>query len=216
MSRSMPFINTGRLAVAAAFVLILAFPGASRAEADPKAAEAVIEDLSNNLIFVMKNAKNLGYRGRYRKLEPILSNAYNFDLMSKSSVGRRNWESFTPEQQKQFQDLFKRMSVSTYASRFKGYSGQDFEVLGHQKSSSGDLVVQSKLNNPDGDPVDLNYRMRDFDGEWRIIDVYLDGRFSELAKNRSEFTSVLRDKGYDGLVDAIEDMIRRNERNGSS
>lgn len=207
-------------AILAAAVCLAGFvaAGASTAyaQAGAQAAEARIAKLSNKLIEVMRNAKQLGYNGRYRALEPVLRESYNFDLMSKSSVGRRNWEAFNQQQQSRFRDLFSRMSISTYAARFKGYSGQSFEVTGHQKTSGGDLVVQSKLNNPDGDDVSLNYRMRNFGGKWQIIDVYLDGRFSELAKNRSEFTAVLRDKGYDGLVAAIEDMIRRNERNGAS
>lgn len=203
---------------AAAFLagLTAASAETGAAAAGTEAAKARIEKLSDNLINVMKNANQLGYSGRYRTLEPVLRESYNFELMSKSSVGRRNWDSFTEEQRNKFRDLFSRMSISTYAARFKGYSGQSFEVVGVQPSSGGDIVVQSKLNNPDGEPVDLNYRMRNFNGNWQIIDVYLDGRFSELAKNRSEFTTVLRDKGYDGLVAAIEDMIRRNERNGAS
>lgn len=209
-----------RLAILAAFACLAGFTAAAgvteaRAEAGAGAAEARIENLSNKLINVMRNADRLGYSGRYRELEPVLRDSYNFDLMARYSVGRRNWQSFTEDQQKRFRELFTRMSISTYAARFKGYSGQSFEVAGHKRYGN-DVMVRSQLNNPDGDDVELNYRMRQFGGEWQIIDVYLEGRISELAKNRSEFAAVLKREGYDGLISSIQDIISRNERNGAS
>ncbi len=48
--------------------------------------------------------------------------------------------------------------------------------------------------------MSINYLMRRSDGAWRIADVYLTGTISELATRRSEFSSVLRDQGVDGLI----------------
>ena len=46
-------------------------------------------------------------------------------------------------------------------------------------------------------------------GDWRIIDVYLDGNISELALRRSEFNSVLRNGGVDHLLDQIAQQVGR-------
>jgi phospholipid transport system substrate-binding protein len=39
--------------------------------------------------------------------------------------------------------------------------------------------------------------------DWRIIDVYLNGTFSELANRRAEFGAVLKSGGADGLVGSL-------------
>jgi len=37
-------------------------------------------------------------------------------------------------------------------------------------------------------------------GSWQIADVYLNGTISELATRRSEFASILRTRGINGLI----------------
>jgi phospholipid transport system substrate-binding protein len=46
--------------------------------------------------------------------------------------------------------------------------------------------------------------MRQFGDEWRIIDVYLKGTYSEVATKRSEYSSILRDKGVDALIRELD------------
>jgi phospholipid transport system substrate-binding protein len=54
--------------------------------------------------------------------------------------------------------------------------------------------------------------MRQSQGSWQISDVYLDGTISQLAVQRSEFNSILRREGVDGLVMALNrkaDLLSR-------
>ena len=60
----------------------------------------------------------------------------------------------------------------------------------------------------------LNYLLRQNAGIWRIFDVYLDGSISELATRRSEYTSILDDQGFDGLIDRLEERIARHALRG--
>jgi phospholipid transport system substrate-binding protein len=43
---------------------------------------------------------------------------------------------------------------------------------------------------------------------WRIVDVYLDGTISELARRRDEFTSIIKNQGLDGLIALLK---KKNE-----
>jgi phospholipid transport system substrate-binding protein len=58
--------------------------------------------------------------------------------------------------------------------------------------------------------------MRDQAGSWRIVDVLLDGKFSELARQKSEFAAVLRSGGADDLAALLQDKIARFEADASS
>jgi phospholipid transport system substrate-binding protein len=55
-----------------------------------------------------------------------------------------------------------------------------------------------------GEPIQLNYLMREAEAGWQILDVFLKGTISELATRRSEFSTVLRRGGAQALVQLIQ------------
>jgi phospholipid transport system substrate-binding protein len=69
------------------------------------------------------------------------------------------------------------------------------------------MLVRSRLVEPDGEAIQLNYRLRPVDGKWKIIDVYLNGTVSELALRRSEYSSLIQREGFDSLLVALNQKI---------
>ena len=67
----------------------------------------------------------------------------------------------------------------------------------------GAVLVHNQLVKVTGEAVAINYLVRRTDDGWRIVDVLLDGKFSELALRRSQYTSLLKNQGYDGLIEAM-------------
>jgi phospholipid transport system substrate-binding protein len=169
-------------------------------------AKATIQTFDDALLDTMKNAGKLGYQGRYAKLEPVVEQTYDLPLMARISVGPQ-WASLSPEDQAKIIEAFKKLSVGTYASRFDGYGGEQFQITGDAPTTGGDEKVDTKLIRPHDDPVELDYRLRKNGESWKIIDVFLSGTISQLANYRSEFSATLRDKGPDGLVQLINDKL---------
>ena len=67
--------------------------------------------------------------------------------------------------------------------------------------------MQTRIIQSDGKPVTINYLMRQNAGSWLITDIYLDGTISQFAVQHSEFSSILRDQGADGLVTALDRKV---------
>jgi phospholipid transport system substrate-binding protein len=67
--------------------------------------------------------------------------------------------------------------------------------------------VRSKLIKSDGEPIQLDYLLRESAVGWQIVDVFLSGTVSELATRRSEFSSVMRRGGAEALVDALQKKV---------
>jgi phospholipid transport system substrate-binding protein len=151
----------------------------------------------------MQQAKTLGLKGRYEKLDPAIHRAFNLPLMTRLSVGP-DWQKLSPDQQKSLIAAFTDLSISTYAARFDGFSGEHFDVDPNPTPSSGGVVVSTKLVQHSGEPIQLNYLMREADAGWQILDVFLKGTISELATRRSEFSTVLRRDGAQALVQLIQ------------
>jgi phospholipid transport system substrate-binding protein len=186
--------------IALGLLVSLALAAPARAEGDPK---AVIKSFYDVLLDTMKNAEKLGFEGRVKKLEPAIRQTYDLPLMTRLTVGPQ-WQQLTPEQQKKIADAFAKMTIATYADRFDGYSGEKLEVLPEVTKSNNGTIVNTRLVKSDGEVITLNYLMREGEGGWKVIDVFLNGTASELATRRSEYTSVLRREGADGLVRLLE------------
>jgi phospholipid transport system substrate-binding protein len=186
----------------AATMVGVAFPGFARAaDADP--AVAPIRAFYDALLAVMKQAVQLGVRGRYDKLAPVIRATFDLPAMTRIAVGPE-WPSIPPEQQAALQDAFARMTIATYANRFDGYSGESFEVDPEALARNNGRLVRSKIIRPKDEPVTLNYLMRASGDTWKVVDIYLTGTISELATQRSEFGAILKSGGPAALIESLK------------
>jgi phospholipid transport system substrate-binding protein len=166
----------------------------------------VVDSLNDTLLGVMKDAEELGYEGRCERLSPVLRNLYDIPFMAQKSVGRY-WKTTSEAERQHLLEIFTEFTIANYAGNFDGYSGQTFEILGEEESTHGTMIVRSRLVDPNGEATQLNYRLRPVDGEWKIIDVYLNGTVSELALRRSEYSSLIQREGLDSLIVALNQKI---------
>lgn len=184
------------------FVVVLAVAVLFQAPAfadssDPAASR--ITSFYGSLLDTMKQAKQLGVKGRYDKLSPVLAKTYDLPSMSKLAVGP-SWSALTSQQQAAIINAFTRMTIATYASRFDGFSGEQFQIVETSDRANGDKIVKTQIVKSDGGTVPLNYLMRKSGADWKIVDIYLDGTISELANRRAEFGAILKSGGPDALV----------------
>jgi phospholipid transport system substrate-binding protein len=191
--------TTRKIIIALGLAALIQAP-ALGASSDPAASS--ITSLYGSLLDTMKQAKQLGVKGRFQKLSPVLAKTYDLNAMSRIAVGP-SWSTLTPEQQAGITSAFTRMTVATYASRFDGFSGEQFQILETVDRPNGDKIVKTQIIKSDGGAVPLNYLMRKSGSDWKIVDIYLDGTISELANRRAEFGVILKSGGPDALVSSL-------------
>jgi phospholipid transport system substrate-binding protein len=189
------------IVVALGLALSLLVPVSGYAESTDPAASR-INSFYYTLLEMMKQAKQLGVKGRYDKLAPVLTKTYDLASMSRIAVGQ-SWSTLSAPQQLSIVNAFTRMTTATYASRFDDFSGEQFEILQTVEQPSGDKIVKTRIIQSNGKPVALNYLMRKSGNDWKVIDVYLDGTISELASRRAEFGAILKSGGPDALVSSL-------------
>lgn len=155
------------------------------------------------LLSAMKQAKELGVRGRYDRLAPPIRATFDLAAMTRIAVGAE-WNTIPPAQQSALVDAFTRMTIATYASRFDGYSGERFEVEPNSEVRPTGRVVHTKLLQSNGEAITLDYLLRDSGGSWKIVDIYLTGTISELATRRTEFAAILKSGGPSALLQSLQ------------
>jgi phospholipid transport system substrate-binding protein len=187
------------LIAAVGLALFVSLPARGES-ADP--ATSRISGFYEILLNTMQRGRQLGLKGRYEKLAPVLSKTYDLVSMARIAVGP-SWNGLSAQQQLEIINAFTRITVATYASRFDDFSGERFEISQTVDQPNGDKIVKTRIIQTNGKTVVLNYLMRKSGAEWKIVDVYLDGTISELATRRSEFGAILKSGGPDALVNLL-------------
>ncbi len=196
-----------------AFVLIalVGLPPVARASETP--ARKVVQTLHDALLDVMQAADALGFDGRRDYLWPVMDEVFDMALIARTSAGR-HWRQADAGEQERMVEIVTRLSVTTYAARFDGYSGESFRIVSEQPAPRDTRLVNTEIVKSDGETVQLNYLIRETESGWRIVDVYLDGVYSELALRRADYAATLKRSGFEGLFAALEKKVADIEAEG--
>jgi phospholipid transport system substrate-binding protein len=174
--------------------------------AEDSPATKTVARLNAALLDALEHAETLGYQGRFQRLAPVVADVFDVDFMAEKSLGAY-WKKLEDADRARWMAAFREYTVANYAGQLNHFSGQSFQLLGEEPGASDTTVVHTKLVDPGGEDVDLNYRLRETDGRWRIVDVYLKGTVSELALRRSDYTSVLAREGFAALLTSLRGKI---------
>lgn len=198
-------LSLRRLALAALLAVLAGSAWLQPAVATAEPDEPV-RTVDSALLEAMKRAEELGFEGRYALLEPVVQETFDLPYMAEIAVGR-HWQKLDEAQRQALVDSFSDLSVATFAARFDGYSGETFELGQTRDGPRGSKLVANRLVKSDGKAVPINFLLREVEGRWRIVDILLDAKFSELATKRSEYTSVVSSQGFERLLELLDSKV---------
>ena len=192
-------------------VLLLAASPASWAQSrDSASPEQVVNELQEALIRSMREGSTLGYKGRFDLLSPVVDRSHDLDFIARTSLGA-NWSELTTEQQRTFKEVFRKLSIATYAGWFKEHSGQFFEFLEKRTMPRDQVMVRSRLVQSGAEPVRFDYILREGKEGWRIVNILADG-VSDLALKRVEYRAILQRDGFSKLIDMLREKTVQAEQ----
>lgn len=207
MNKSIRYLG---IIILALMTLLEAPVYAAKSSTGNKEGEAVIERLDSTLLTVMKDAKKLGYSGRYEILKPVIEDTYDFNFITGFSIGRI-WKTFDEKQRESLVTRFTTLSIATYAARFDGYGGEKFTLTSSKPLRRERLLVRTEILKTDGEIIHLDYVLRKKAGKWRAINVIANG-VSDLSLKRAQYTSILRKKKFEGLIKKLDKKIAAYEK----
>ena len=200
------------LIVSAAAAALLALAGLEVGAQQPRGAmdspAATIDSLQQGLIAAARDRPNASIDDRYRALEPLVVATHNLPYVAEFAL-RRQWSSLADADRQRFVAAFQRLSVMTYAARFKSVGPATFRpVTAGAPDASGRVQVSTAVAR-DGQPdVSLEYLLQRDEQGWRIINVVADG-VSDLALKRAEYSRVFTSGGIAGLLTELEQQTER-------
>ncbi len=169
-------------------------------------AQNFIENVSARGLAFLSD-KNLSEEDRKKDFRALLMDSFDLNTIGRFALGT-NWRSLTAEQKEEYLDLFHNMVIETYSQRFREYQGQQIVINRARPEGEKDSIVNSKIISTDGSPdIQLDWRVRYKDGQYRIIDVLVEGVSMSLTQ-RSEFSSIVQRGG--GNVESL--LVKLRER----
>ena len=170
----------------------------------------VVVTTTDGVIAVLKDA-SLGKDAKRTKIEEIVYANVDFETLSRL-VMARNWKSMTEAQQKDFMEQFKKHLSVTYSRNIDNYRNEGVKVTGEREEARGDRTVQSMVVRGDGAAANIlvDYRLREKDGRWYIIDVIVEG-VSLVANFRSQFQDIVAGGDAQKLIDLLREKNAKGE-----
>ena len=188
-----------RRAVLCLAVAALAAP----AQAADGPAAALIERASNEVIALIKAKTG---RAREEGIRSILVTYFDLPFMGQSALGT-HWAATPAPQRERFLKAVVSAEARAYSERFGQYGGQTLAVGRVSTRPNGVTVVDSKLSQTNGQPIVIQWEVREAGQGPRITDVKIEG-VSMVMTRRSDFNSYIQNHG--GKVEPlIEELEKR-------
>jgi len=182
--------------VAAVFAAALTLSAAVPSKADEvfsEGAKGFITNLAEEAIssLTVTDITRDERRTRFRRM---LHDYFAFKGIAKWVLGRY-WRRASQPEREEFMTLFEDLMVVTYADRFEKYTGETLSVLKAEVRGGKDALVHSRLIRSGGlKPVDVVWRVRRKDDNFKIVDVMVEGLSMGLTQQK-DFASVIRQNG---------------------
>ncbi len=164
-------------------------------------ADQVISRIADNRDVLDEHPEQI-----YGLINELVIPHFDFTSMSKWVLGK-NWRQASNIQKEKFVNEFKTLLVRTYARALLEYSDQQINYIPVENNPNSNLVVvKTEVRSSGSNAVPIDYRMHVSDGEWKVVDIAVDG-ISLVATYRGSFSSEIRKNGIDSLI------IKLTERN---
>lgn len=165
-----------------------------------QAAARFVDELAGKAMAVLR--RNQGsLEQREAALRAILAKDFDLPFIGRFVMGR-HWRRANAEQRAEYQAVFSQWLLQTYARRLGGYSNETFHVTGARPAGKKDTMVQTRINRPSGPPIIADWRVRARNGQFRIIDIMVEG-ISMAVTQRSDFGAVINRRGIAGLLQVL-------------
>ncbi len=135
---------------------------------------------------------SMSQESKTAEFKNLLNESFDMNTIGRFAIGN-NWKVATPAQQAEYTKLFNQMIVRVYSKRFSDYKGQKFEVKS-SRAEGKDTMVTSFIVPTDGPQVQVDWRVRNKGGSYKVVDIVVEG-VSMSQTQRADFASVIQRGG---------------------
>jgi len=140
------------------------------------------------------------------KLWAIAGDVFDFEAIAQGTLKRNRWKSFTPEQRREFTDIFTQFLGKNYFNQIQGkFQNERIIFLSEVMKTEKKALVKTKIIRKAVE-IPVDYSMWKRQGRWRVYNVHVEGT-SLLGNYRNEFERVLRQDPPERLIEMLKKKV---------
>ena len=144
---------------------------------------------------------------RERRFRSLFNESVDVPAIGRFVIGP-HWRRASEEDKSAFLQVFEDAIVQRFLPLFAEYSGETFSIGRIRKDANNPqhLFVTTTILQTNGEPVDVEWRVRERDGDYQILDIIAEG-VSMAITLRQEYSSVIRQSGVSGLTAQLRQKV---------
>jgi phospholipid transport system substrate-binding protein len=192
----------GFLTMLAAFGLAAALPSAGWAQAAVTRAEALIAQLSADLLRLINSGRSEAQL--YSEFERILARYGDMPAVAASVLGPP-WRGASAAQQQAFVAAFQTYLARKYGRQFRDFQRADVVVDRARDAGRAGVLVETRVTRPGQSALDVGWQVSERGGQPRVVNLIIAG-VSMLATERAEIAARLEAQrgSVDGLIRSMQ------------
>lgn len=195
--------------VVIAFLLAAVSPLSAARAQTAKDARALVQNLADRGLKMLGD-KSVSRAEREATFGKLFRQNFHIRTIGVFVLGR-HWRRATPEQRKEYLEVFETLIVKTYTVRLSQYAGEEFKIRSAGGPDRGVYWVDSVVLKPGRSPIPLRWSLRKSRSGLKVVDVVIEN-LSMAQTQRDDFAAILRQRGsIDGLIAALKDKVRSIE-----
>lgn len=198
------------------FLLVVATPLVAAAAPNEEGAKEFISQLADDAIRSL-TGDDIPRGERIENFRKLFNERFAVGPIGRFVLGR-NWSRASTDQKKEFLELFEDLMVVSYVDKFARYTGEKLAVNRAVKEEKENrYIVYTSLvrpNSADKKPIEVLWRLGYRDDAYKVLDVLIEGASMGLTY-RTEFDSIVRNEGIDGLISQLRKKTDEVNAGGS-
>lgn len=180
--------------------MMVVAPISSAAEKSP---QAIVEQATTDMIALVKKHNAAGKKtdAYYADVQKTLEAVVDFPFIAKA-VMRKSAKTATPEQVEKFTVVFKNGLIKTYAKGIANYADSEIKTLPVTLAPDARFVNVDQDVSDKGNTHKLSYKLKLDSGEWKLINVTLNGvNLGESFTSQFDQSMIKNDKNIDKVIE---------------
>lgn len=161
---------------------------------------------AEEVVKVVKS-KTLSADERNEQIIKLIDPLFDFRLMAKLSLGKKQWRALNEEEKQEFTNLYVKRMKDSYSKKVDAYTDEKIVVRKSTKGKKNRVTLVTDLVGSD-EKTEVLYKYyhpkksQANKDEWLIYDAVISG-VSIIKTDKSQFKEVLREQSIDVLMDKM-------------
>ena len=189
------------------YISIILLISSNSNSAEPN-AEAFVLKLTEDAKIIF-NDKSLNKDSRLKKLNELSAKYLDLDALAGYTLGDYR-EKATATERDSFNKLFREYFIKNMSSKLNDFADQELKIIDSKKINENNIIVSTKIfSKKDAQEIAVEWRIYIKDSKLLARDLVVEG-LSLARTQKEEFASIIANKGFAGVISALENFNKSN------